>query len=214
MSRLTEQRQRLNFRLEKSAIQMPRLFAMTDETRGNDPIVLAGRLPAGAGLIFRHYGDPNRHEMARQIVKICQKRGIFCSIAGNTRLALAVGADGVHLPERMVSGPHYGLNHFRNRGGRLTCAAHSRAVALAAAKLGVDGVFVSPVFATQSHPDTKALGIIRFGRLIQRLDCPVYALGGQSRQAAARVLSAGAYGIAGIDLFRKKTCHVDSRKIG
>lgn len=214
MDRLTEQSQRLKFRMKNSQHRLPRLFAMTDETRSDDPLALIDRLPKGTGLVFRHYGASNRLKIAHDVVKMCRKREILCLIAGDPRIALALGADGVHLPERMLGCPPYGLNLIRQRGGILTAAIHSRSAALTALKRGVDALFVSPVFATQSHPGQIGLGITRFALLIRGLVCPVFALGGQSLKNATRVQFAGASGMAGIGLFEEKTSHVEPRKIG
>ncbi|NQW01515.1 MAG: thiamine phosphate synthase [Rhodospirillales bacterium] len=187
---------------------------MTDAQRGPEPEALVACLPTGAGLVFRHYGHPHRYQLAARVLDQCRKQGVFCLIAGDIRLALALGADGVHLPERMMQGSLAGLQTFRRRGGWPTAAAHSRAAALSAVRLGVDGLFVSPLFSTPSHPAAKGLGILRFRQIIRDLQCPVFALGGITADTLNRVAGAGVYGVAGISLFATAEIHEDSRKTG
>lgn len=82
-------------------------------------------------------------------------------------------------------------------GQRYIASCHD-AESLAQAKLlGVDAVLLSPVCATNTHPDAKPLGWAGFIDLAQRLHMPVFALGGLSRDDLAQAQSHGAYGIAG-----------------
>ena len=67
-----------------------------------------------------------------------------------------------------------------------------------AVRLGVDYVFLSPVQATRSHPDTEPLGWARFAEWVTGVPLPVYALGGVGPEALPRAKAAGAQGIAGI----------------
>jgi len=201
MNRLTDPKPHLNFRLARQTEALPRLFAMTDDLRGADPLALIDRLVPGSGLVFRHYDHPHRAQLAGEVVSRCRKRGIFCLVAGDIGLAAATGADGAHLPEQQLAGARRAIKAYQGGGGWITAAAHSRAAARAAEQAGVDGLFVSPVFATSSHPGTRGLGLNRFARMIRPLRVPVFALGGITFETIKRVSFAGAYGIAGISLF-------------
>ena len=59
-----------------------------------------------------------------------------------------------------------------------------------AARARADAVLLSPVFATRSHPGGRALGPLRFLMLARQSPLPVIALGGMTRQRAARLSSA------------------------
>ena len=80
----------------------------------------------------------------------------------------------------------------------------AKSLALAARPFGVT-VLLSPVFATRSHEDTAALGMMRFAAICQATNLPVIALGGISAGRVRRVLRAGAAGVAGIGLFTPRT---------
>lgn len=203
MSRLSEPRHHLNFPFSRHVNSpLPRLFAMTDMGRGDDPLVLVNRLPAGTGLVFRHYESPNRAKLAAKVISSCKKQGLFCFIAGDVKLANALKADGVHLPEWQIHNPPYGLANFRSKGGRVTCAAHSLAAVYRAERLHVDGIFLSPVFPSKSHEGARHLGLTRFSNIARNRSTAIFALGGVDASSTRRLVFAGAYGLAGIGLFQ------------
>jgi len=202
VQRLTELGHRLNFPFVKTSATLPRLIAMTDDIRGPDPLDLVDQLPVHAGLLFRHYANPHRNRLARQVAQACRNRGIFCLVAGDLELAKASGANGVHLPEFRLRQQQTKLAIYRARGGVVTSSAHSLRAALFADRFGVDGLFLSPVFPTESHPNAVCLGLARFAAIARPLRCPVFGLGGINTNTAQRVRLAGAYGIAGIGLFQ------------
>jgi thiamine-phosphate pyrophosphorylase len=182
----------------KGAHHLPRLILVTDETRLPDPAAAIRRLPPGAAVILRHYGAPDRPALARRLAALCRRRGVRLLIAGDWRLAAAVGADGVHLPEAMARrGPAaWGWGGPRRPGFFITAAAHSPAALWRAARAGADAALLSPVFATASHPGAAGIGVTRFATWCRRAPLPVYALGGIDRRTARRLAGAGAAGFA------------------
>lgn len=65
----------------------------------------------------------------------------------------------------------------------------------------VIGIFLSPVLATQTHPDTKPLGWEEWSALAVLADMPVIGLGGLSPALIAQAAQYGATSIAGIRQF-------------
>jgi thiamine-phosphate pyrophosphorylase len=165
-------------------------------------MVLINCLPKGSGFILRHYLFSDRKRLALQVVKACRERNLLCFIAGDLQLCMHIKADGIHLPEHLLRRPTYGLSHFKQQGGLVTAAAHSLSAGLLAQKYGVDGVFVSPVFATKSHVGSPHLGLMRFSQITQHLSVPAFALGGIKLSQTTRLKKSGAYGIGGISLFK------------
>ncbi len=202
LSILTDNRRWLNFPLSKKKVSLPVLFAFSDEAREPDPMALVNRLPPGSGLIFRHYLFPERNRLAQRVVTACRKHNLLCFIAGDLKLCLHTKADGIHFPEHQLRRPTYGLSHFKQQGGLVTAATHSLSSALVAQKYGVDAVFVSPVFKTRSHSDSKQIGLIRFTKIAQQLNIPTFALGGIHISQKIRLNKSGAYGLGGISLFK------------
>jgi hypothetical protein len=108
-----------------------------------------------------------------------------CRIAG--------ARDGIHRPA------HAPARHRPSASQLVTASAHSRAQALAAFRAGADLVFLSPLFATRSHPGAATLGPLRFGIAAHGLPGPVVALGGMTPARYRRLRPLGAAGYAGID---------------
>jgi len=174
---------------------------MTDETRLADPLPAFRSLPAGSAVIVRHYGDPARADLAARLVKESRGRGLRVLIAGDARLALKIGAHGLHLPEDMVRHGDGAWRNWRRPNWLVTAAAHSPQALFRAWRAGADAALLSPVFSTASHPGTVPLGPVRFSRWCRMSPLPVYALGGVTPETVQRLKHSGAAGIAGIGGF-------------
>jgi thiamine-phosphate pyrophosphorylase len=151
---------------------VPPLWLFTDAARMPDPLPAIARLPVGlAGVVFRHDGAPDRPALARAAARLCRARRLALVIAGDGQLAHAVRA-GAHL--------RGGQSRPRGRWARLaTGSAHTVAELQRATRNGVSLVFISPVFATSSHPGALSLGPLRWAILANRL-----SRGGSARAAA------------------------------
>lgn len=182
------------------AAHLPPLILLTDRRRLADPAAAAARLPPGSAVILRDYDDPDRAALARRLRRITRARRVLLLVAGDFRLAAAVDADGVHLPEGMARHGLLGpLLDWRRRAGKLlTVAAHSRGALARAAAIGADAALLSPVFATASHPGNDVLGPLKFRRLAAGASLPVVALGGIDTGTVRCLLGSGAAGVAGI----------------
>lgn len=173
---------------------------VTDPNRMPDPAAVAERLPRGAALILRHYEAPGRAALARRLAAVCRRRGITLLVAGDWRLAAAVKADGLHLPEGLarhgVLSP--ALMWRRRSGALLTMATHGRSALAVAARLDADAALLSPVFPTASHPGAPTLGPWRASLWAQDARVPVLALGGANPRRMRRL--GGMSGWAGTGL--------------
>ncbi|MDP6109866.1 MAG: thiamine phosphate synthase [Rhodospirillales bacterium] len=172
---------------------------MTDSLRLADPRPAVRALPRESAVIVRHYDDPERVELARALISICREKNNRVLIAGDARLALALGADGLHLPETMLSKGSRRWRPWRRPGMLLSAAAHSPKALVGATYLGVDFALLSPVFPTTSHPGANSIGPSRFAAWTLNAGLPVFALGGVNAHNKKRILFAGAAGWAGIE---------------
>ena len=75
----------------------------------------------------------------------------------------------------------------RPADGLWLAAAHDAAELAIANRHGADGVFLSPVFPTRSHPGAPTLGKAAFLGLAASSDAPVIALGGMDAEKAAEL---------------------------
>jgi thiamine-phosphate pyrophosphorylase len=148
-----------------------------------DPVTIARRLPAGFGVVYRHFGAPERRSVAQALARVCQRRRLVLLIAADPALAREVGADGVHWPFRLRQGARLWNGRFRLQ----TISAHSAREVRAAARLPADGLLVSTVFSSGSASAGKPLGANRFRLLARQLDHATYALGGISAENAGQI---------------------------
>nr|WP_247711927.1 thiamine phosphate synthase [Qipengyuania qiaonensis] len=138
----------------------------------NDAGLDAGlqRLPRGSGLVYRHYHLEHEERRARfeELAAVARSMGHLVVLSGTQDW----GADG-----------HYGAPGDLGEGLRLA-TAHNGVELQAAIAAEADGVFLSPVFPTASHPGAATLGIHGFHVLAQQSAVPVIALGGMTRERA------------------------------
>lgn len=148
-------------------------------------------------MVFRPFGAADAVETGRRLAKAAHARGLIILAGADPRLAAAIGADGVHLPERLAAKAR-GLRRSRP-GWIITAAAHSRRAVQRAHRAGADAVFVSPVFETASPSAWPPLGPLRFAALVRGSPLPVFALGGLNPKTARRIARSGAAGLAAIE---------------
>jgi thiamine-phosphate pyrophosphorylase len=181
----------------KPASRLPSLWLVTDPARTPDPVAAAARLPRGAGVIYRAFGSPDALEVARALRRLATRNGLVLLVGADARLAAASRADGVHLPERDM-GRAIRLRRA-HPGWLITAAAHGRRAIVRGGRLALDGLLVSPVFASRSPSAGAPLGPVRFAALIRGSRTPVIALGGVNAANAPRLIGARARGLAAVD---------------
>ncbi len=176
---------------------LPPLWLFTDSHRLADPRPAVARLPKGlAGVVLRHDHDPARAALAADLARLCRARRLTLVVAGDSRLAAALGA-GVHL--RGGRWPAGTPVPVRRPGTLLTSSAHGAADLRRATRARVDLAFLSPAFATRSHPGAAALGPHIWGRLARAAALPVAALGGIDGRSVRRLPRAKCCGVGAID---------------
>ncbi|MFN3815829.1 thiamine phosphate synthase [Brevundimonas sp.] len=183
-------------RVSPSAARLPPLIFVTDPDRTPGPWETAARLAAGSAVIYRGFGRPQAESDARRLRGVTLEAQVRLLIGLDIALAIAVGADGVHLPERAL----HRAGEARAAGLMLvTGAAHSPEALDRAADMGLDAAVLSPVFATASPSGGEALGVEGFGALVSAARLPVLGLGGIDAASAPALASSGAAGICAVD---------------
>jgi thiamine-phosphate pyrophosphorylase len=178
-------------------IVLPSLLFFTDPARVPNPEAVAERLPRGAGIMFRAYGAADAIEQGRRLRQIANTRGLLLFAGAEPDLADAIQADGLHMPERMVS--HIPTLKEAYPHWLVTTAAHGRAAIAGAEQAGADAVVISPVFPSNSPSAGAPLGIEGLQALVGATALPVYALGGVRKQTAAQLIGSGIIGIAAVE---------------
>ncbi|MCV0382946.1 MAG: thiamine phosphate synthase [Erythrobacter sp.] len=133
-------------------------------------------LPAGSGFVFRHYHltESDRRARFATLAALARDHGHLVAIARPSGDLGSWKADGTYGAAPRGHGLHL-------------AAAHDADEIQAAIAAGADGIFLSPVFPTASHPGARTLGVRRFRALAMQSPIPVIALGGMT-PARAREL--------------------------
>lgn len=176
---------------------LPHLLFFTDPARTPHPEAVAERLPRGAAIVFRSFGASDAFNRGLRLKAIARRRGLKLIVGADDRLAAALGADGVHLPERLA---------FRARrlkaarpGWIVTTAAHGPATARRAAAWGADGVVISAIFPSTSPSAGPPIGPLRLAAMARTVRAPVYALGGVNNETARHLIGTGLAGLAAVE---------------
>lgn len=159
----------------------PVIWLMTDERA--DLWAAVRRLPVGAGVVFRHHATSpaERRRLWARLRRTTRTKRLVLVRAGGMRLAGEMGV------------------HGRPGRGLVTWPAHDPWQARAGRLAGADLLFVSPVFATRSHPGATALGAAGAARIGR--GSAAIALGGLDARRFARIRWLGFAGWAAIDAF-------------
>jgi thiamine-phosphate pyrophosphorylase len=179
---------------DKTASTLPRLWLFTDER--NDAVLeeAIGRLPHRSGIVFRHYHLRENARRARfeTVRKLARRRGHMVFLAGSPELARRWRADGVHghiVRRSTISGLLY------------SAPVHDVQEIRQANRSGAAIFFLSPVFATRSHPGQHPLNPAQVRRLTALCSGSVIFLGGMNRQRYRTRKSYRTHGWAAIDAF-------------
>ncbi len=177
---------------------LPPLLFFTDPDRTPRPWDIAARMPAGSGVVYRGFGRPDADDAARALRTVTRARGITLLIGGDDRLAEAVEADGVHLPER----DRHRATGLRTRYAAwlLTSSLHGPGAPPGKDFEGLDALVLSPVFrAGGVSAGRDPLGPEAVARRVADLPLPVYGLGGITSRTAPALRGTGLCGIAAVD---------------
>lgn len=176
------------------------LYAVTDRTwlKGRS-LADAVEEALRAGVTFLQLREKDLDyasflELSREIKGITDKYGIPYVINDKVEVAMAVGADGVHVgqddmaPEdvRKIIGPDKILG----------VSAQTVGQALLAEKKGADYIGVGSIFPTSTKPDAETVSFDTLKAICEAVSIPVVAIGGINKDNAMRLSGSGIDGIA------------------
>lgn len=165
--------------------QAPDLVARVDAAlRGGVDWVQVRDKSAAAGELYA---------LALDLLPRCRRAGAGLLVNDRVDVALAAGADGVHLARKSL--PVAAARPLLP-GRLLGVSVHSLAEAVAAARAGADYLTFGSVFPTRSHPGQAPAGPEALAEVVAAVDVPVLAIGGITPANVAAVLATGAAGVA------------------
>jgi thiamine-phosphate pyrophosphorylase len=182
---------------------LPVVHLLTDRRLVPDLAARAGAalagLPPGIAAIHLREKDLGGRDLlsaARALAAVCRARGQLLLLNDRMDVALAAGADGVHLPADGVSPAD--ARRLLPPGALVGVSCHSAADVARARDGGASYAFLSPIFDT---PSKRAYGPpigIDALRAAVPLGLPLVALGGVTPERAPALFAAGACGVAAI----------------
>jgi len=135
------------------------------------------------------------YNIAVKIKSLCGKAGALFIVNDRLDIALASGADGVHLGQKDL--PLTAARRLAPRPFIIGISVSSVEEARSAQEYGADYLGVGPVYPTGSKPDAGpdiGPGLIR--SISEQCSIPIIAIGGINYSNVSEVINAGADGIA------------------
>lgn len=150
--------------------------------------------------------DLDAQELSRftsAAIEIARPAGALVLVNDRVDVALATGADGVHLRASSLAAREVRrIAEACGRAGLLVGVSTHSVREAAEASNGGDFVIAGPVFETHSKMEFgPPLGLRKFSKIVRASAVPVLGIGGVNLNNFRSVLECGAAGIAGIGLF-------------
>lgn len=181
----------------RARLRAARLYLVCDPRPGGRPLeeVVAAALAGGADIVQVRAKDAADEDVLRAVASVrgrCDAAGALLIVNDRPDLAVAAGADGVHVGQddmpvaqaRRVVGPERLVGLSTHTPDQVDGAA------------GADYIGVGPVHATPTKPGRPAVGLdlVRHAAVHARI--PFFAIGGIDLSNVGEVLAAGARRIA------------------
>ncbi|MGK7344386.1 MAG: thiamine phosphate synthase [Candidatus Nitrospinota bacterium M3_3B_026] len=159
----------------------------------SDEQVIAALAAGGARIVQlreKNVSDREFYDLAALYRRETARHDMMLIINDRPDIALAVGADGVHLGRddmpieaaRRIMGPDLIIG----------ASTHSVAQALEAEGEGASYVNIGPLFPTPTKPDAKTIGLDPVREAAAKLKIPFTVMGGITEENIDDVLAAGA----------------------
>jgi thiamine-phosphate pyrophosphorylase len=183
------------------SFELPKLYPITDRRlSGLSHAEQVARLcEGGARLVQLREKELSPREFyaeASEALRVARTFGARVFVNDRADVALALGADGVHLgQEDMPPAPARAL---LGDGVVVGFSTHNVEQAIEAARLPVDYIAVGPVFATSSKQNPDPVVALEGVRRVRESigGVPLVAIGGVTAENARSVLEAGADSVA------------------
>jgi len=180
---------------------LPRVYPITDiGLSGLSHAEQLQRLGAGGATLVQlrdmHLSPADFYDEARVALEIARPRRIRIIINDRVDVAVALGAEGVHLGQDDL--PPEVARKLLGEAAIIGFSTHNLDQVRKAIDLPIDYLAVGPIFQTGTKPDTEPTVGLDGIRAIRRVvgDLPIVGIGGITSENAPDVLAAGADSVA------------------
>jgi thiamine-phosphate pyrophosphorylase len=197
--------------------ELPKLYPITDaRLSGLSHAEQISRLSrGGAGSLIqlreKHLQPREFYAAAKEALNVARSQNVRLIINDRVDIALAVGADGVHLGQDDL--PPEAARELLGQQAIIGFSTHTIEQAVEAARMPVDYVAIGPIFNTSSKENPDAVVGLDGLRLVRQATghLPLVAIGGISLETARDVFDAGADSIAAISLLLREPGKIERR---
>lgn len=153
--------------------------------------MIASAHPKAIVLREKDLSEKEYEQSARQVMQICQKHGTQCILHSFSNVAIALGAEAVHMPLPLLQKmTPQEKSHFQIIGA----SCHSLEEAKEAQDLGCTYITAGHIFLTDCKKGLPGRGLPFLEEICKAVRIPVYAIGGISSQNIESVRKTGAAG--------------------
>lgn len=153
--------------------------------------MIASAHPKAIVLREKDLSEKEYEQLARQVMQICQKHGTQCILHSFSNVAIALGAEAVHMPLPLLQKmTPQEKSHFQIIGA----SCHSLEEAKKAQNLGCTYITAGHIFLTDCKKGLPGRGLPFLEEICKTVRIPVYAIGGISSQNIESVRKTGAAG--------------------
>ena len=189
----------------RARLRSARLYLVVEAEPGGRPAeeLLARALPGGVDAVqLREKGAPDGAivDAGRRMLAVCRAHGALLVVNDRPDLALAGGADGVHVGQEDAA-----VEEARAIVGEnllVGVSTHCQDEIAAARASSADYLGVGPVFPTATKPEVRPVGIGLVRHAAARAGKPFFAIGGIDGRNVAEVAAAGARRVAVVRAIR------------
>ncbi len=190
----------------RARLAATRLYLVCDAAPGGRELadVLRDAIAGGVDIVQlrdKRLPDDELLAVARPAAALCARLGALFIVNDRPHLALAAGADGVHVGQDDV--PVARARELLGADMLIGLSTHTPAQIDAAQRApragdagdnprGVDYIGVGPVYATPTKPGRPAVGLELVRHAAARARVPFYAIGGIHAENSPAVIAAGA----------------------
>ena len=178
-----------------------RLYAVTDRAWAADTEALlaqvADAIDGGAGIVQlreKHLDKAAFLEEAKRFVALCREKGALSIINDDVDIALASGADGVHVGQEDLAAGR--ARQLLGPDKIVGVSAHNVSEAQAAQAAGADYLGVGAAFVTGTKTDAKPITRETIRAVTAAVEIPAVAIGGITRENLPQLSGCGLQGVA------------------